>query len=399
MREEQRREGSPALVVLDSAGVDLLELVRLGAQPSSALHRYLGNETTVLLCDEENTPLSELSASGVTHVRPLATGVGLAWSQELRRHVSSITEVAAPTIALIAYLPPSIAELSSLITRANEIDAKHILLCALVSRTPAPDGEVQPSGLLRAITSATKELQASLPTCQITPLSVPWPKSDLTPEDLARAYGATEVVTSAERYAADAPLGYPAGSAEEIRRARSSEWQKGAVVFFTGLSGSGKSTVAAALAELLRDEGARGVALLDGDVMRRSISAGLGFDRASRNTNVQRLGAAAAELARAGGIAIAAPIAPFAEGRALARKAAVGLPFLLVHISTPLEVCEQRDRKGLYEKARAGEISDFTGISSPYEAPDDADLVIDASAVSAYEAATQVKELLKKFAG
>ena len=399
MREEQRREGSPALVVLDSAGVDLLELVRLGAQPSSALHRYLGNETTVLLCDEENTPLSELSASEVTHVRPLATGVGLAWSEELRRHVSSITGVAAPTIALIAYLPPSIAELDSLITRANAIDAKRILLCALVSRTPVPDGEVQPSGLLRAITSAAKELEGSLPTCQITPLAVPWPKGDLTPEDLARAYGATEVVTGAERYAADAPLGYPAGSAEEIRRARSSEWSKGAVVFFTGLSGSGKSTVAAALAELLRDEGARGVTLLDGDVMRRSISAGLGFDRASRNTNVQRLGAVAAELARAGGIAIAAPIAPFAEGRALARKAAVGLPFLLVHISTPLEVCEQRDRKGLYAKARAGTISDFTGISSPYEAPDDADLVIDASAVSAYEAATQVKELLKKSAG
>ena len=97
--------------------------------------------------------------------------------------------------------------------------------------------------------------------------------------------------------------------------------------------------------------------------------------------------------------AIAAPIAPFAEGRALARKAAAGLPFLLVHISTPLEVCEQRDRKGLYAKARAGKISDFTGISSPYEVPDDADLVIDASAVSAYEAAVSVKELLKKTAG
>ena len=398
MREEQRREGSPALVVLDSAGVDLLELVRLGAQPSSALHRYLGNETTVLLCDEENTPLSELSASEVTHVRPLATGVGLAWSQELRRHVSSITGVAAPTIALIAYLPPSIAELNSLITRANEIDAKHILLCALVSRTPAPDGEVQPSGLLRAITSAAKELQGSLPTCQITPLSVPWPKGDLTPEDLARAYGATEVVTGAERYAADAPLGYPAGSAAEIQRARSSEWKKGAVVFFTGLSGSGKSTVAAALAELLRDEGARGVTLLDGDAMRRSISAGLGFDRASRNTNVQRLGVVAAKAARAGGIGIAAPIAPFAEGRALAREAADGLPFLLVHINTPLEVCEQRDRKGLYAKARAGEIAEFTGISSPYEAPVDADLVIDASTVSAYDAAELVKERLKTIA-
>ena len=399
MREEQRREGSPALVVLDSAGVDLLELVRLGAQPSSALHRYLGNETTVLLCDEENTPLSELSASEVTHVRPLATGVGLAWSQELRRHVSSITEVDAPTIALIAYLPPSIAELNSLITRANEIDAKRILLCGLVSRTPAPDGEVQPSGLLRAITSAAKELEGSLPTCQITPLAVPWPKGDLNPKELARACGATEVVTGAEQYSTNAPTGYPASSAQEIERARNTAWGKGAVVLFTGLSGSGKSTIAAALAELLRDEGARGVTLLDGDAMRRSISAGLGFDRASRNTNVQRLGAAAAEIARAGGIAITAPIAPFAEGRALARKAAAGLPFLLVHISTPLEVCEQRDRKGLYAKARAGTISDFTGISSPYEAPDDADLVIDASAVNAYEAALSVKELLKKTAG
>ena len=398
MREEQRREGSPALVVLDSAGVDLLELVRLGAQPSSALHRYLGNETTVLLCDEENTPLSELSASEVTHVRPFATGVGLAWSEELRRHVSSITGVAAPTIALIAYLPPSIAELDSLITRANAIDAKRILLCALVSRTPVPDGEVQPSGLLRALTSAAQELKRSLPACQITLLALPWPKGELNPEDLARAYGATDVMTGAERYAADAPLGYPAGSAEEIRRARSSEWQKGAVVFFTGLSGSGKSTVAAALAELLRDEGARGVALLDGDVMRRSISAGLGFDRGSRNTNVQRLGVAAAEVARAGGIGIAAPIAPFAEGRALAREAAAGLPFLLVHINTPLEICEQRDRKGLYAKARAGEVSDFTGISSPYETPADADLAIDASTVSSYDAAALVKERLKRIA-
>ena len=398
MREEQRREGSPALVVLDSAGVDLLELVRLGAQPSSALHRYLGNETTVLLCDEENTPLSELSASEVTHVRPFATGVGLAWSEELRRHVSSITGVAAPTIALIAYLPPSIAELDSLITRANAIDAKRILLCALVSRTPVPDGEVQPSGLLRAITSAAKELEGSLPTCQITPLAVPWPKGDLTPEDLVRAYGATEVVTGAEWYPANTPTGYPASSAQEIERARNTAWGKGAVVFFTGLSGSGKSTVAAALAELLRDEGARGVALLDGDVMRRSISAGLGFDRGSRNTNVQRLGVAAAEVARAGGIAIAAPIAPFAEGRALAREAAAGLPFLLVHINTPLEICEQRDRKGLYAKARAGEISDFTGISSPYEAPLDADLTIDASTVSANDAAELVKERLKTIA-
>ena len=395
MREEQRREESPAHVILDSAGIDLLELVRLGAQPSSTLHRYLTDGATVLLCDEENTPLSELSPTGVKHLRPLATGVGLAWSEELRQPVSSVAQHAGPTLALIAHLPPSNAELNALVTRANNLGVKSLLLCALVSRTPAPDGEVQPSGLLRALTSAAEGLKHSLPACQITLLALPWPKGELNPEDLARAYGAIDVMTGAERYAADAPLGYPAGSAAEIQRARSSEWKKGAVVLFTGLSGSGKSTVAAALAELLRDEGARGVALLDGDAMRRSISAGLGFDRASRNTNVQRLGVVAAEAARAGGIAIAAPIAPFAEGRALAREAAAGLPFLLVYINTPLEVCEQRDRKGLYAKARAGEIAEFTGISSPYEAPVEADLVIDASTVSAYDAAELVKERLK----
>ena len=398
MREEQRREESPAHVILDSAGVDLLELVRLGAQPSSTLHRYLTDGATVLLCDEENTPLSELSPTGVKHLRPLASGVGLAWSQELRLPVASVAQHADPTLALIAHLPPSSSELNALVTRANDLGVKSLLLCALVSRTPAPDGEVQPSGLLRALTSAAEGLKHSLPACQITLLALPWPKGELNPEDLARAYGAIDVMTGAERYAADAPLGYPAGSAAEIQRARSSEWKKGAVVLFTGLSGSGKSTVAAALAELLRDEGARGVALLDGDAMRRSISAGLGFDRASRNTNVQRLGVVAAEAARAGGIAIAAPIAPFAEGRALAREAAAGLPFLLVYINTPLEVCEQRDRKGLYAKARAGEIAEFTGISSPYEAPVEADLVIDASTVSAYDAAELVKERLKTIA-
>jgi sulfate adenylyltransferase len=398
MREEQRREGNPAHVVLDSAGIDLLELVRLGAQPSSALQRYLTDNTTVLLCDEENTPLSELSPAGVKHLRPLATGVGLAWSEVLRRPVASVAQHGGPTLALIAHLPPSNAELEALTARAKYLSAKSLLLCALVSRSPAVDGEVQPSGLLRALTSAAEELKRSLPTCQITLLALPCPKGELNPEDLARAYGATDVMTGAERYAADAPNGYPASSAAEIERARNTEWSKGAVVFFTGLSGSGKSTVAAALAELLRDEGARGVTLLDGDVMRRSISAGLGFDRASRNTNVQRLGVAAAEVARAGGIGIAAPIAPFAEGRALAREAAAGLPFLLVHINTPLEICEQRDRKGLYAKARAGEISDFTGISSPYETPVDADLVIDASTVSAYDAAELVKGRLKTIA-
>ena len=158
MREEQRREGSPAHVVLDSAGVDLLELVRLGAQPSSTLQRYLTDNTTVLLCDEENTPLSELSPAGVKHLRSLASGVGLAWSQELRQPVASVAQHARPSLAMIAHLPPSSAELDALTARAKDLGAKSLLLCALVSRTPAADGEVQPSGLLRALTSAAEEL-------------------------------------------------------------------------------------------------------------------------------------------------------------------------------------------------------------------------------------------------
>ena len=174
----------------------------------------------------------------------------------------------------------------------------------------------------------------------------------------------------------------------DLRRAREGGWARGGVILFTGLSGSGKSTIAAAVADILRDTGVRGVTLLDGDAMRRTISRGLGFDREGRNTNVERLGRLAAEVAQSGGVAIAAPIAPFAEGRARARAAAAGHPFLLVHVSTPLEVCEARDRKGLYARARRGEIADFTGVSSPYEPPTDADVVVDAS-VSDVEAAAR----------
>jgi sulfate adenylyltransferase len=131
--------------------------------------------------------------------------------------------------------------------------------------------------------------------------------------------------------------------------------------------------------------------------MRRRISQDLGFDRASRNKNVERIAEAAALIASQGGIAIAAPIAPFIEGRAKAREIASAVaPYLLIYISTPLEVCESRDRKGLYARARAGEVREFTGISSPYEAPTDADLVIDASVVPVGHAVNQVLELLER---
>lgn len=398
MGDEKHQEAELVRVTLDAPGVDLLELVRLGALPPSALHRYLTAHTSVLLCDEENTPLSELSTTEVTHLRPLAMGVGPAWGHDVRQPVTAIAQLPTPRVALFSRLPPSNAEVDELIARVTAIGARSLLLCALVSRSHVSDGEVQPSGLLRALRAVADTIAHKIAPCQITLLAIPWPQGLVDPRDLARTYGATEMMVGADTYSADAPHGYPPGSASEINRARASSVTRGAVVLFTGLSGSGKSTIAAALAELLRDDGARGVTLLDGDAMRRSMSAGLGFDRASRNLNLQRIGVAAAGIAGAGGIAIAAPIAPFAEGRALARNAAAGHPFLLVHICTPLEICEQRDRKGLYAKARAGEIAEFTGISSPYEAPDDADLVIDASALSVAEAALKVKDALEKVA-
>ena len=151
-------------------------------------------------------------------------------------------------------------------------------------------------------------------------------------------------------------------------------------MFCTGLSGSGKSTLARDLRDALLERGDRTVSLLDGDLVRRLLSAGLTFSREDRDLNIARIGFVATEVARHGGIAICAPIAPYAAARAGVRRmvSEVG-DFVLVHVSTPLEVCEARDRKGLYAQARAGVIGSFTGISDPYEEPDDADLVIDTS--------------------
>jgi sulfate adenylyltransferase len=187
----------------------------------------------------------------------------------------------------------------------------------------------------------------------------------------------------------------PEGVARELRLARPPRRQRGLVVFFTGLSGSGKSTVARDLRDTLAERGDRTVSLLDGDHVRRLLSAGLTFSRADRDLNVVRIGYVAAEIARHGGIAICAPIAPYASARAAVREMATKAgDFLLVHVATPLEVCEARDRKGLYAKARAGLISNFTGISDPYEEPRDADLVLDTSAMSRQDAVGAVVSML-----
>jgi len=187
----------------------------------------------------------------------------------------------------------------------------------------------------------------------------------------------------------------PPSVARQLRQARPPRAERGLAIFFTGLSGSGKSTIARGLAEALTERGDRTVSLLDGDHVRQLLSAGLTFSRADRDLNIARIGYVAAEVARHGGIAICAPIAPYAAARAAARQmvSAVG-DFLLVYVSTPVDVCAARDRKGLYAKARAGLITGFTGVSDPYEEPRDADLVLDTSVMTRQQAVDAVLKLL-----
>lgn len=171
---------------------------------------------------------------------------------------------------------------------------------------------------------------------------------------------------------------------------------RGLVIMLTGLSGSGKSTLAKDVAARILLDSDRVVTLLDGDLVRRLLSSGLGFDRESRELNVRRIAFVAAEIARHGGTTVCAPIAPYASGRAAARELVRSCgDFVLVHVATPLEECERRDRKGLYAKARAGQIQGFTGISDPYEYPDDADLRVDTSTHSRLEAVELVMEYLR----
>ncbi len=187
----------------------------------------------------------------------------------------------------------------------------------------------------------------------------------------------------------------PPGVARQLRRARPPRAERGLAVFFTGLSGSGMSTIARGLGEALSERGDRTVSLLVGDHVRQLLSAGLTFSQADRDLNIARIGYVAAEVARHGGIAICAPIAPYAAARAAARQMVIEVgDFLLVYVSTPVDVCAARDRKGLYAKARAGLITGFTGVSDPYEEPRDADLVLDTSVMTRQQAVDAVLKLL-----
>ncbi len=177
----------------------------------------------------------------------------------------------------------------------------------------------------------------------------------------------------------------------ELRRTHPPRHRQGFTVFFTGLSGAGKSTIANALMVKLMELGGRSVTLLDGDVVRKHLSSELGFSKEHRNVNILRIGFVASEITKNGGIAICAPIAPYRSTRQEVREMiAPGGGFLEVHVATPLQICEERDRKGLYAKARAGIIKEFTGISDPYEEPENPEMAIDTSEASPDQAAHRI---------
>ncbi len=178
---------------------------------------------------------------------------------------------------------------------------------------------------------------------------------------------------------------------KELRKSYPPRNKQGFTVFFTGLSGSGKSTIANVLLVKLLEMGGRPVTILDGDLVRKHLSSELGFSKEHRDINIRRIGYVASEITKNGGIAICAPIAPYDQTRKDVRAMIEeGGGFILVHVATSLEECERRDRKGFYAKARAGIIKEFTGISDPYEEPHDAEMVIQTENLTAEEAAQEI---------
>jgi sulfate adenylyltransferase len=436
------RDVSAPRIVLDDDGLDRLELVLGGWLPSEALDPLLAGHPvtsgddlpggvpggfTAVLADAENSPIAEVRSGpgGQRSVRPLrppARGAGPHWDPSVRLTAAQArTAIAAGhpgasdavggVLALVIDDVPTRSDLDRLLAAARHDQVRVVIVVVPVARRGRPARAVGWPGLTRSAWAAAAAIEDARHGLPVVRLVLPAPTSGGVDIDAALGgagvsmTGRVSGVRSArdrDRIGALAGLLerevrdlYPPGPADEVLRAQRVAPERGAVVFFTGLSGSGKSTIARALAEVLADVGPRRVTLLDGDEVRHHLSRGLGFDRASRAANIDRIGWVASLISAHGGIAVAAPIAPFdADRRAARAMAEPHGPFLLVHVSTPLEVCEGRDRKGLYARARTGEIPEFTGISSPYEAPDDADVTIDTTAVGVDEAVRQVRTAL-----
>jgi sulfate adenylyltransferase len=187
------------------------------------------------------------------------------------------------------------------------------------------------------------------------------------------------------------------GVIEELEKSYPSPSKQGFTVFLTGLSGAGKSTIAKVLYSKFMEIGSRPVSLLDGDIVRRNLSSELNFSKEHRDINVKRIGFVASEITKNRGIAICAPIAPYERTRADIRKTVEAHGgFFEIHVATPIDECEKRDRKGMYARARAGLLKGFTGVDDPYEIPENAELSIDTSNITPDEAAQEILLLLSE---
>ena len=185
--------------------------------------------------------------------------------------------------------------------------------------------------------------------------------------------------------------------AKELQKSRPPKAERGFTIFFTGLSGSGKSTLANGLLIKLLENGSRPATLLDGDIVRTHLSSELGFSKEHRSLNVRRIGFVASEITKNNGIAICAPIAPYKKDRRFNRKLISKLGgYIEIYVSTSIDKCEERDVKGLYKLAREGVIKEFTGISDPYEAPENAEIIIDSSGIAPEKLVDQIFHKIKK---
>ncbi len=375
--------------------LDDLELLTTGAlapltafnQPGSpvtlALPDDLAAEDEVELVDPEGLPLALVTAAG--DVTPLTH----AQYGPFRRLYLSPAQARAEH-AGATWVPVTDALTATQLESLRAVDGRVVLLALAGTGTP----DLSPVALVRASLLGARSLTDA--SVVAVPLAA---HGDATAD---HELGLRVV----DNYAQGDPCSpslededgeYPDDLAAIVERDRPAPADQGLVLFFTGLSGSGKSTLARALMDRILEEGVRTVTSLDGDVVRRHLSAGLTFSKADRETNIRRIGWVAAEIARHGGLAVCSPIAPFAETRAQVREMVedAGGAFFLVHVATPLEECERRDRKGLYAKARAGEIPEFTGISSPYEEPDDAAVRVDTTGRSIEDALDDVVVALR----
>lgn len=323
-------------VTLDVAGLARLDQVLLGLLPADALPGVDGDD----LLDEEGTPVARREAGQVVALRAIR------WARPSAAHHN-----APVVIAVDGQLPQ------------RPLSPGTLLLL--------PAGGVRPDDARHRLWASAWAASAD------TVVEIPVPPAEATARrrEIAAVYSSGPVLDIATAM-------QPAGI--------------GRTIFLTGFSGSGKSTIARALVDQLAER--RSVTLLDGDVVRTHLSRGLGFSREDRDTNIRRIGWVAAEVTKHGGVAVCAPIAPYDETRRWVRDIveAAGGPgaFVLVWISTPIEECERRDVKGLYAKARAGEITGLTGIDDPYEEPTDAALVIDTTDVSVDKAVARILGLI-----